>query len=87
MNNAKPTYNELEKMFELEKNLKNSMYYYLTFKDYLQNYYTWVNIEGMNNVIDATKRMKMILHIEKMCVIRDATKSRITGMEFNIHPN
>lgn len=87
MNSDKPTYEELYKMFELEMKIKNSLYYFITFHDMLHGYYTWRNIAGMDNLDGSTKRMQMLLHLDKIIPIVDVSKSRITKMQYTIHPN
>lgn len=86
-NNTEPTYEELKAMFELERNIKNSLYYYLTFKNYLHSYFNWVNIAGMDNRDSATKRMQMLLHIEKIVCIRDESISKKGEIKYTISPN
>ena len=83
----RPTYEELEKELQQEINIKNNMLFFITFRNELGAYQTYLSMGGSVNRIDVSKRMQMMLHADKLIAIADVTRSKNFKMQFDIHPN
>jgi hypothetical protein len=87
MKAIKPTYEELQKMLEYERSIKDSLYYFLTFKNQMQSYVCWAMATGVDNMSNSTKSMQMFKKIHAMQEVYSINNVQLLNGEYTISPN
>ena len=87
MKKNKPTYEELELEVRLEREIKNSLYYFITVKRLLSNYQAFRMINGTTQLNEYTDRMNLLLRVDQVIALSEASRNEMVKIDYNINPN